>query len=152
MTTIRSYNPTTDFDEVFSFAREIISEPPYEDAQQELANYPLKQTVAQVALADTGEIIGVCTASYPYWDGVAIMDYLVIKPEWRNRGIGAELVEVVEKGLQNAGIRIVTVQTVAWNEAGIRFYERQGYTRHVVFRNYFGESNHLVWLDRTMPV
>jgi ribosomal protein S18 acetylase RimI-like enzyme len=150
MTALRPYNQTDDFEGVFAFTREIISEPPYEDARQELASHPLKQTVAEVALTDSGEIIGFCTASYPYWNGVAIMDYLVIKPEWRNRGIGAELVAKVENGLRSAGIRIVTVQTVAWNEAGVRFYERQDYTRRVVFSNYFGESNHMVWLDHSL--
>jgi ribosomal protein S18 acetylase RimI-like enzyme len=151
MTTLRHYDQTDDFDEVFSFAREIISEPPHENAQQELSDYPLKKTVAKVALNDAGEIIGFCTASFPYWNGVAIMDYLVVKPEWRNNGVGAELVTEVEQELRHAGIRIVTVQTVAWNEAGIRFYERQEYTRRVVFRDYFGESNHMVWLDRSLP-
>jgi len=105
-----------------------------------------------VSLNGSGEIIGFCAASFPYWDGVAIMDYLIVKPDWRNQGIGAELVVEVERELKLAGIRIVTVQTVAWNEAGIRFYERQEYTRRVVFRNYFGESNHMVWLDRSLTL
>ncbi|MBL7033148.1 MAG: GNAT family N-acetyltransferase [Candidatus Delongbacteria bacterium] len=168
---LRSYNPGDDFDEVFSFAREILAESPVEDARRELLAYPAKALVAKVALDSQGTIIGFGAATYPYWNNIAIIDYLVVKPEWRSRGVGAELIAELERALSQVehqpsitravsqtecapnrmlGIRIVTVQTVTWNEAGIRFYERQGYTQRVVLPSYYGADNDLVWLDRTL--
>ncbi len=148
--TLRAYSPEADFDEVFAFARELISEPPYEDARRELLTYPQREMLASVALNSDGTIIGFCAATHAYWNFVAIVDYLVVAPDARSQGVGSQLMSAIEAGLRNAGIRIVSVQTASWNEAGIRFYERQGFVVRARFAEYFGRGNDLVWLDRSL--
>ena len=147
---LRPYNPETDFDEMFSFAREIISEPPYAEARQELLEYPQKQMTALVAVTAEGDIIAFCAVTHPYWNKIAIIDYLVVKPEWRNQGVGGQLHDALESKLKEANVRIATVQTASWNAAGIRFYERLGYQLRFTLPGYYGENNDMVWLDRSL--
>ena len=147
---LRDYAPDTDFAGVFAFTREIISEAPYEDARQELAAYPERQLTAKVAVDDAGILIGFCAATHPYWNNVAMIDYLVVAPAARRRGVGGQLVAGVEAVLHGSGIRQVCVQTASWNDDGIRFYERLGYARLAVLPEYFGEGNDAVWLNRSL--
>jgi ribosomal protein S18 acetylase RimI-like enzyme len=147
---LRDYEPGTDFEEVFAFAREIIGRVPYEKARNELAAYPRRHLTAKVAVAADGRIIGFCAATSPYWNAVAIIDYLVVAPESRSRGVGQQLVSAVETELRESGTRLVCVQTASWNRDGIRFYERLGYTLRAEFSRYFGPDVDLVWLDRSL--
>jgi ribosomal protein S18 acetylase RimI-like enzyme len=148
---LRDYSARTDFDEVFGFCREIISEPPYEVARADLAGYPARDLVAKVAVGEAGKPIGFCAATHPYWSGVAMIDYLVVAPPARGQGIGRQLVTAVEAVLREVGIRHVCVQTASWNSDGIRFYEGLGYARLALLPEYFGAGNDAVWLSRQLP-
>lgn len=149
---LRPYDPAADFERVFPIVREIVSGPPYEDARRELVQYPGKELVARVAVAGSGQPVGFCAATFPYWNAVAVVDYLVVAPEWRRRGIGADLAGAVESALRAARLRRVCVQTAAWNADGVRFYERMGYRRRAGLPGYFGDDEALtmVWLDKAL--
>ncbi|NQV16366.1 GNAT family N-acetyltransferase [bacterium] len=147
---IRDYSPQIDFDEVFSFMREILSEPPYDDAREELLTYPDRKMTAKVAVDNGDKSVGFCAATHPYWNNIAIIDYLVVAPTARNKGIGRQLIAAVEATLQDNDIRFVCVQTATWNLDGIRFYERLGYSRLTVLPDYFGDGNDAVWLSRSL--
>jgi ribosomal protein S18 acetylase RimI-like enzyme len=147
---LRDYSPRTDFDEIFSFCRDIISEPPYEDARAELERYPGHDLVAKVAVGVAGKPIGFCAATHPYWNNVAIIDYLAVASPARGRRIGHRLVVAVEGALHKLGIRHICVQTASWNKHAIRFYEELGYTRLALLPDYLGEGNDAVWLSRRL--
>jgi ribosomal protein S18 acetylase RimI-like enzyme len=149
-TAIRDYAPDADFDEVFRLAREIISEPPYEEAREELERYPNRELVARIARNGEGEIVGFCAGIYPYWNRVAMIDYLVVAPGSRRQGLGQRLVEAIEGELRQARARCVCVQTPPWNVDAIRFYERLGYVRLAVLPGYFGKGNDAAWLSRDL--
>jgi ribosomal protein S18 acetylase RimI-like enzyme len=150
--TLRDYSPPNDFEAVFIFCREVISEPPYAGARAELERYPARDLVAKVALEMAGNPIGFCAATHPYWNDVAMIDYLVVAPAARGRGVGGRLVTAVEAGLRDLGIRHVCVQTASWNTDAIRFYEGLGYARLALLPDYLGEGNDAVWLSRRLPV
>ncbi|MCP5070762.1 MAG: GNAT family N-acetyltransferase [bacterium] len=147
---LRAYSPETDFDDVFALAREVISEPPYEDARRELLAYPQREMLASVAMDSSGTLIGFCAATHAYWNAIAMIDYIVVAPDCRSQGVGGQLVTAIEAGLRESDIRIVCVHTAAWNKAGIRFYEKQGFVVRACFAAYFGRGNDLVWLDRSL--
>ncbi|HED64418.1 MAG TPA: GNAT family N-acetyltransferase [Planctomycetes bacterium] len=140
-----------DLEEVFSFARALLDVPPFDGARRELSRYPRHDLVAKVAVGAEGRIVGFCAATHPYWNAIAMVDYLVVEESHRKRGVGRELLQSVEAELVRAGLRGVCVQTALWNEGAIRFYERLDYERLAVLPEYFGSGNDAVWLHRRFP-
>jgi ribosomal protein S18 acetylase RimI-like enzyme len=53
--------------------------------------------------------------------------HLMVKTEYRKKGIGKELLEKVEKGLKNKGIRKIFLVAFKENTAGNRFWGNNGY-------------------------
>ena len=149
---IRVFDRTRDFEGMFAITREIVSTPPFEVARRELGEYPSKHVVAYVAETDHEGIVGFSAASYPYWNAVAVLDYLVVAPTHRRKRLGAWLVSEVENGLRAAGIRLICVQTISWNVEAIRFYERLGYEVRARLPRYFDDSHEMCWLDRVLDV
>lgn len=147
---LRPYEPDQDFDAMFAITREIMSLPPFDEAHRELLAYPSKSTAAFVAVGTDGDVVGFCAASHPYWNAVAILDYLVVAPPCRNQGIGTRLVRATEQSLVSAQMRRVCVQTNSWNLDAIRFYERVGFQTLARLPGYFDDDHDLVWLDRVL--
>ncbi len=149
-TSFRAYEPDQDFEAMFALTRDVVSLPPFDDARLELFAYPSKSTEAFVAIASNGDVVGFCAASHPYWNAVAILDYLVVAKSLRNQGIGTQLVRTTEQSLLTAQLRRVCVQTNSWNQDAVRFYERLGYRTLARLPAYFDDENDLVWLDRPL--
>jgi len=59
-----------------------------------------------------------------------IVRNIVVRPERRNEGIGAELLAAAERELAAAGFDAVALSALADNEAARRFYARAGYEPH----------------------
>lgn len=55
---------------------------------------------------------------------------IVVRPDYRNAGIGAELLAAAEMELADAGFDVVSLSALYDNEAARRFYARQGYAPH----------------------
>ena len=147
---LRPYEPDRDFDAMFAITREVVGMAPYEEARRELQAYPSKSTTATVAVASDGQVVGFSTASHPYWNAVAILDYLAVAPSCRNQGIGESLVRASEQSLQAMGLRRLCVQTIAWNVDALRFYERLGFRMLARLPGYFDDEHDLIWLDRAL--
>ena len=59
-----------------------------------------------------------------------IVRNIVVRPEYRNEGIGSGLLEAAEAALHEAGFGVVSLSVLAENEAARRFYARAGYEDH----------------------
>jgi ribosomal protein S18 acetylase RimI-like enzyme len=57
---------------------------------------------------------------------------LYVRPEYRNEGVGRELLTEAERRLAENGVDLVSLQAMAENDAARRFYERLGYQPHRV--------------------
>ena len=55
----------------------------------------------------------------------------------RRHGVGTELVHESEANLRFRGVRTVLLETATTNEAGIAFWERHGYRKEAVLKNYY---------------
>ena len=84
-----------------------------------------------------GEIVGF--ASFSQERGMLAVDVsrgllsnLYVKPGYRGRGIGSALLAAVEAALSERGVEILTLETMAANDAARRFYERNDYEAYRV--------------------
>jgi len=57
---------------------------------------------------------------------------IYVRPEWRNEGLGRELLAAAEDRLARAGAEAVALEVMAGNRDARRFYERNGYDPHRV--------------------
>jgi GNAT superfamily N-acetyltransferase len=58
---------------------------------------------------------------------VASIQWLLVVPEARRRGVGRQLVAAVEAAAWDAGCRMVVAETLEAWEGAVRFYESVGY-------------------------
>lgn len=68
---------------------------------------------------------------YVTGERLAELQTLSVLPEARNSGVGAALLDEVERRLLADGIEDVLVATMAGNDAALRFYARRGFTPFV---------------------
>ncbi len=59
-----------------------------------------------------------------------IVHNIYVDPDYRNGGVGSELLAAAERRLVDAGVDVVALEAMARNEGAIRLYERHGYERH----------------------
>lgn len=55
----------------------------------------------------------------------------------RRKGVGTQLLRESEEHLAFRGVRTVLLETATTNEAGIAFWERHGYRKEAVLKNYY---------------
>jgi len=78
-----------------------------------------------VAVSKNGEIIGTIMAGNDGRRGHIY--HLMVKPEYREYGIGKKLLEKVENGLKKAGIRKIFLVVYKKNKLGNNFWGNNGY-------------------------
>ena len=106
-----------------------------------------EDTTIWVVLAD-GEIIGMVQA----WEETE-PDYrhggidIALHPDWHGRGLGADTVRTVARHLiDDRGLHRITIDPAAANTAAIRSYERVGFRRVGIMREY-ERGNDGTWHD-----
>jgi GNAT superfamily N-acetyltransferase len=82
------------------------------------------QLVAEVA----GEPIGSAILT-PYKDGEIKLSKLFLKPEFRGRGLGREMLHRAEDEARERGYRRISLGTRALYREAVRLYERAGWQR-----------------------
>jgi ribosomal protein S18 acetylase RimI-like enzyme len=87
--------------------------------------------------ADTDEILGFVMFSAGTevlaTDAVrGTIENLYVRPPYRNRGVGSDLLAAATTALESRGVDAITLDVLAANEAARRFYRRHGYEPHRV--------------------
>jgi ribosomal protein S18 acetylase RimI-like enzyme len=93
--------------------------------------------------------IGVLILALLEWSGDAHLRFLAVEEEYRNRGIGAALVDRAKEAATAAGMRRLYVDTSHNNAPGMAFYVRQGFIPEVCRFDFYKPGLHQVnfWLD-----
>jgi ribosomal protein S18 acetylase RimI-like enzyme len=140
---IRMADLRTDFQDIAALDTELNG--PREPAlvREEYENYAGSLFVGWIG----PEIVGLTSLSPPFWDRVHMIDHLAVHAKWRGQGIGKRLTGFVIDEARRRACRILTVQTAQWNADAIRFYQAAGFTERIVFPDYIGDGNDMVWLD-----
>jgi ribosomal protein S18 acetylase RimI-like enzyme len=101
-----------------------------------MLRYFLAQEGAECLVAtDEGKIVGfILTEENPPLAHVITLD---VSEKHRRAGIGSALVRESEANLAFREVRTLLLETATTNEAGIAFWERHGYRREAVLKNYY---------------
>lgn len=78
----------------------------------------------------SGELVaiaGVSTRTHFFSGTVDFVENVVVRPDWRGRGLGEALMRHLEARARAHGSVKLTLDTYAVNHGARRFYERQGY-------------------------
>ena len=65
---------------------------------------------------------------------------LWVHEDYRNQGLGAKLLAMLEAKIKHLGVRHVYTWTTAYNSNEV-FYEKQGYRQCLIFEDYFEVKN-----------
>lgn len=90
-----------------------------------------------VAIADDGEVIGTI-ACQDIGDGEGHLRGMAVRPYLHGHGVAAQLLKAAEVELEAGGCDRITLDTTRVLLRAISFYERSGYRRSGVIRDFFG--------------
>jgi len=101
-----------------------------------MLRYFLAQPAAECLVAvDGARIIGfLISEENPPLGHIITLD---VAESHRRRGVGTLLLRESEQHLAFRGVRTVLLETATTNDAGIAFWERHGYRREAVLKNYY---------------
>ncbi|ELR67783.1 hypothetical protein C942_00090 [Photobacterium marinum] len=74
-----------------------------------------------------GHIIISYSFSLEHGGRIGLIDQFYLKPEWRQQGIGTELVPQIEYQVTKAGVRALSLEVNIGNAGARNFYEKHGF-------------------------
>jgi [ribosomal protein S18]-alanine N-acetyltransferase len=135
---LRSYS-AADFDKIYAIDQACY-EPRIAYSRTELRQYlrfPGADCVVAEASRETSApaMIGFCITAHKYsWGYIVTMDVLA---EYRRHRVGSMLLTEAERRLVAAGVRQIGLETATDNAAAIAFWQKHGYRRSGVRKNYY---------------
>ena len=131
--TIRQYEPH-DFAALYKLDQACF--PPGVAYSKTMLRYFLAQAGAECLVAiDEAKIAGfILTEENPPLAHIVTLD---VAESCRRHGVGTALLRESEANLAFREVRTVLLETATTNEAGIAFWERHGYRKEAVLKNYY---------------
>jgi ribosomal-protein-alanine N-acetyltransferase len=101
-----------------------------------MLRYFLAQPAAECLVAvDGAKIVGfMLSEENPPLAHIITLD---VAESHRRHGVGTELLRESEAHLAFRGVRTVLLETATTNDAGVAFWERHGYRKEAVLKNYY---------------
>jgi [ribosomal protein S18]-alanine N-acetyltransferase len=131
--TIRQYEPH-DFTALYKLDQKCF--PPGIAYSKTMLRYFLSQAGSECLVASDGaKIVGfLLSEENPPLAHLVTLD---VAESHRRRGVGTELLRESEAHLAFREVKTVLLETATTNEAGIAFWERHGYRKEAVLKNYY---------------
>ena len=131
--TIRQYEPH-DFTAIFKLDQSCFA--PGVAYSKTMLRYYLAQPGAECLIAgDASKIAGfLISEENPPLGHIVTLD---VAESHRRQGVGSLLLAESEAHMVFRGVRTVLLETATTNQAGIAFWERHGYRREAVLKNYY---------------
>jgi ribosomal protein S18 acetylase RimI-like enzyme len=116
-----------------------------------MLRYFLSQEGAECLLAeDGGKIVGfLLSEENPPLAHIVTLD---VAESHRRHGVGTELLRESEAHLAFRGVHTVLLETATTNAAGIAFWERHGYRKEAVLRNYYPGKLDAFEMRKRLPI
>jgi len=96
----------------------------------------------------SGELLGYL-CRWLVGDEVHILN-IAVRPEWRGRGIGRALVELLLREADERGATMITLEVRRGNAEAIGLYGSYGFRETGVRRNYYGRGDDALIMTRTL--
>jgi ribosomal-protein-alanine N-acetyltransferase len=96
----------------------------------------------------SGELLGYL-CRWLVGDEVHILN-IAVRPEWRGRGIGRALVELLLREADERGATMITLEVRRGNAEAIGLYGSFGFRETGVRRNYYGRGDDALIMTRTL--
>lgn len=74
-----------------------------------------------------GHIVISYSFSVEYGGRIGLIDQFYLKPEWRQQGIGTELIPQIEQHMCEAGVHALSLEVNIGNSGARSFYEKHGF-------------------------
>lgn len=80
-------------------------------------------------------------------DWVARILLFAVDPEYRGRGIGAQLLSAFRMKVVMSGVRYITLEVRTENHSARKFYKKNGFTETSVYENYYQDGGAAIRMD-----
>jgi len=87
-----------------------------------------------------GKVVGFAIVLYRNWFNIVYLDYIQVKMEWINKGIGHKLIEKCINWTKEKGARIIYTETGKNNESAIKFYQKHDFQITGYIVDYYQEG------------
>lgn len=124
-----------DYDSVCNVWKFIDGVNPIDDSLEGFSKYLKRNPETSFVADDNGKIVGTILAGHDGRRG--FFHHVTVLPEYRNQGIGRNLVNNAINALKNEGINKVALVVFENNELGNGFWEKIGFTVRddLIYRN-----------------
>jgi ribosomal protein S18 acetylase RimI-like enzyme len=98
------------------------------DMVKEMISDALREQPDGVFVAEiSGKVAGFAIVMHREWFNIAYLDYIQVKIEWINKGVGHKLIEKCIDWAKEKDARIIYTETGKKNERAIKFYQKHGF-------------------------
>jgi len=99
-----------------------------ENMVKEMLSSALREQYNGVFVAEIdGSVAGFAIVIYRDWNNIAYLDYIQVRKEWIDKGVGHNLIERCIEWAKERNARIICTETGKDNERAIEFYQRHGF-------------------------
>lgn len=95
-------------------------------------------------IEENKEIIGFISYSnlYDHFD----LNYIWVKKENRKKGLGTQLLDVMVMEAKKGSVFQITLEVSEQNVSAITFYEKYGFVKKAIRKNYYGLENAILMI------
>ncbi|MGD0965369.1 MAG: GNAT family N-acetyltransferase [Candidatus Acidiferrales bacterium] len=130
---LRTYQPA-DFAKLYQIDQACY-EPEIAYSRRELRHYMRFPGLECVVAEAESRVVGFCLAAGE--EGLGYVITMDVLAAYRRRGIASALLESVEQRLAARQVSVVWLETATDNDAAIAFWQRHGYRKHGVRKDYY---------------
>ncbi|WP_438829584.1 GNAT family N-acetyltransferase [Alkalispirochaeta alkalica] len=137
-------------DEAASFIARVLDEPQEVTVQdlEDFLDWDDDEVLLLVAETGGGRFAGVAGVVYEDWNDTATIEWIGLIPELRGQSIGSEMLNRMIEWTRAQGGRKIYVDTGVEEVKALAFYEKNGFSREAVLRDWYGDGSDAVVLSR----
>ncbi len=139
---MNNFSYKASFNMTIEFVRENLEKYTFPNIRKQIQSIDIKNPILAVSVRKDNNIVGLCIAEFDDSKSYSEIISFYIEPEFRNEGIGQELLNKTEQILSQKGFR--EVRTYFWSS-----WESTESTKHILEKQEWSEPEKLMHVFRT---